>query len=463
VFGNLYLTDKAEPYTAEDESWSRRWRRGGRRHLLARLRQRLSDLALAEDRERIARDLHDAVIQDLFAVGLSLQATTVQLEDESIRRRGWMTRWTASTPRSPACGHSSSTCGRWERSTPPASHPRRHAGSDRRRKGHVVEVHLSDRIGEVDSPLLDNAVLVIREAVSNAMRHGGATELTSASNVSTMEPVWSSRTTAAGFDPERASRGMGIANMEARATDDGGSFDIESTSAGTTVRPSSDGGAADLDQVDQTLEKVPHRRLGQPMDRHPVEKCPDRSHRRCVDAAELDVGGVPDRREHQFGIHVWEQVGGPDGPPSDGNATEFEPTTGTPMANSTGTDTPCTRTDRQLLAAPVGGVGEEPSPIRSGDARCTMSIGSGIDMKSLTIMSCLLCGKASSAPVVRVEPAVSVASGVLDDQRGDHPEHALFAFDVVEDVAVPHPHPRIFGMRITVYRSPGAMLMVSAQ
>ncbi|MEX0756862.1 MAG: sensor histidine kinase, partial [Acidimicrobiia bacterium] len=38
-----------------------------------------------------------------------------------------------------------------------------------------------------------------------------------------------------GFDPERVSKGMGIANMEARATDDGGSFEIESTAAGTTV------------------------------------------------------------------------------------------------------------------------------------------------------------------------------------------------------------------------------------
>ena len=31
-------------------------------------------LAVAEDRERIARDLHDTVIQRLFAEGLSLQA-----------------------------------------------------------------------------------------------------------------------------------------------------------------------------------------------------------------------------------------------------------------------------------------------------------------------------------------------------------------------------------------------------
>ena len=41
----------------------------------ARLHARVHDLALVEDRERIARDLHDTVIQRLFATGLSLQGT----------------------------------------------------------------------------------------------------------------------------------------------------------------------------------------------------------------------------------------------------------------------------------------------------------------------------------------------------------------------------------------------------
>ena len=40
----------------------------------ARLHARVQEFALVEDRERIARDLHDTVIQRLFATGLSLQA-----------------------------------------------------------------------------------------------------------------------------------------------------------------------------------------------------------------------------------------------------------------------------------------------------------------------------------------------------------------------------------------------------
>src|SRR5947207_2588062 len=40
-----------------------------------RLPVRVRDLALLEDRERIARELHDTVIQRLFASGLSLEGT----------------------------------------------------------------------------------------------------------------------------------------------------------------------------------------------------------------------------------------------------------------------------------------------------------------------------------------------------------------------------------------------------
>ncbi len=48
----------------------------------ARLHERVARLALADDRARIARDLHDTVIQRLFATGLSLQATVTLCGDE---------------------------------------------------------------------------------------------------------------------------------------------------------------------------------------------------------------------------------------------------------------------------------------------------------------------------------------------------------------------------------------------
>jgi signal transduction histidine kinase len=77
VFGNLYLTEKTTgpEFTAEDEELVIGLAAAaGVAIENARLRARLQELVLAEDRERIARDLHDTVIQRLFATGLSLQA-----------------------------------------------------------------------------------------------------------------------------------------------------------------------------------------------------------------------------------------------------------------------------------------------------------------------------------------------------------------------------------------------------
>jgi len=53
----------------------------------ARGQQARSRVALLEDRDRIARDMHDHVIQRLFATGLSLQSTSRLAEHPSVRAR----------------------------------------------------------------------------------------------------------------------------------------------------------------------------------------------------------------------------------------------------------------------------------------------------------------------------------------------------------------------------------------
>ncbi len=236
VFGNLYLTDKATPYTAEDEVLVEALAAvaGGAISSLS-LRQRLSDLALAEDRERIARDLHDAVIQDLFAVGLSLQAASAQLPDDAMRRRMDDAVDRIDTAISSlrtfifdlrSLGTLNTTLARTLESM-----IGRIAGGRA-----SWDVEISEDIDQVPSHVLDNALLVTREAVSNAVRHGGAQSLVIRLRREDDGAALTVSDDGRGFDPETTARGMGIANMEARATDDGGSFVIESSPAGTTVR-----------------------------------------------------------------------------------------------------------------------------------------------------------------------------------------------------------------------------------
>ena len=72
VYGNLYLTEKAdgEVFTDVDEELVVGLAAAaGVAIENARLAARVQEVALFEDRERIARDLHDTVIQRLYARG----------------------------------------------------------------------------------------------------------------------------------------------------------------------------------------------------------------------------------------------------------------------------------------------------------------------------------------------------------------------------------------------------------
>ncbi|MBA3288090.1 MAG: GAF domain-containing sensor histidine kinase, partial [Acidimicrobiia bacterium] len=79
VIGNLYLTDKchADEFSEHDEQQVMALAGAAAVAVMnARLHAEVETLALTHDRQRIAEDLHDTVIQRLFAAGLSLQGTT---------------------------------------------------------------------------------------------------------------------------------------------------------------------------------------------------------------------------------------------------------------------------------------------------------------------------------------------------------------------------------------------------
>lgn len=79
VYGNLYLTDKIgwSEFTSDDEALIGALAvAAGIAIENARLHARVQEAAVYEERDRLARDLHDTVIQRLFAIGLSLQSLT---------------------------------------------------------------------------------------------------------------------------------------------------------------------------------------------------------------------------------------------------------------------------------------------------------------------------------------------------------------------------------------------------
>jgi len=90
VFGNLYLTEhvNGEPFSQEDEDLVAGFGRAAGLVIdQARLRSQVREISIIEERERLARDLHDTVIQRLFGVGLSLQLALSDSLDDGVRQR----------------------------------------------------------------------------------------------------------------------------------------------------------------------------------------------------------------------------------------------------------------------------------------------------------------------------------------------------------------------------------------
>jgi signal transduction histidine kinase len=94
VLGNLYLTDKVEPgadgtpeqvveFTSSDQRLVEML--AGHAAIAiqnARLYEQVGRLAIVEERSRIGMDLHDGVIQSIYAVGLTLESARLLLPDD---------------------------------------------------------------------------------------------------------------------------------------------------------------------------------------------------------------------------------------------------------------------------------------------------------------------------------------------------------------------------------------------
>lgn len=238
IYGNLYLTDKIgrSEFTRDDQALVEALALGaGIAIENARLHQRVAEAAVQEDRARLARDLHDTVIQRLFAVGLSLQSiagsaaatgltegldTAISDLDDTIRQiRSTIFELASTQP-----GVRASILSVVRELKPVV--------------GFEVQVTFD---GPIDSTISDQIaeqlVATTREAVTNVARHAHASEAKVMLSVSDGLCRLQVIDDGSGVDEGRESEGgLGLANLRHRAEKLGGSLAIESRpSGGTTI------------------------------------------------------------------------------------------------------------------------------------------------------------------------------------------------------------------------------------
>jgi signal transduction histidine kinase len=243
VFGNLYLTDKttADQFTEEDEELAVALAAAAAVAVdNARLHARVRDLALIEERERIARDLHDTVIQRLFALGLSLQGATRMVESDperAVERIG-----NAVDDLDLTVKHIRSVIFELESDTLTADQGLRSrvlalARESVRALGFEPRVLLDGPLDTaVGGELAEDLLATLRESLSNVARHAAASRVDVAVEAHDGELCLTVADDGVGLPADPSARGgHGIRNMAARAERCGGSFELTKGERGGTA------------------------------------------------------------------------------------------------------------------------------------------------------------------------------------------------------------------------------------
>lgn len=201
-----------------------------------RLDEQEQALAILEDRERIARDLHDTVIQEVFAAGLKLNAIARTLDPEAeadtqaaVRAVAQALDGTIDRLRRTIFDIRKATPGHVAEEIREVVLDMVHAtGLDH------LEIEVSAEVERLSTRAVEHLLSTVREAVANVVKHAAASRLSVAVDLAdgwcTLEVVDDGVGLSATGDS-----GFGLENMRTRSEALGGSFMAAAGSGGTRV------------------------------------------------------------------------------------------------------------------------------------------------------------------------------------------------------------------------------------
>jgi signal transduction histidine kinase len=233
--GRLYLTNKqpSGDFTEDDERLVEMFAlHAGIAIENARLHEQVQRLAIVEERERIGRDLHDGIIQSIYAVGLSLEDVPELMRDEPEEAAQRVERAIDSLDQSirdirnfifglrPELLEQAGLIGGLT------------ALADEFRVNSMIDIDVETDVEGLDlTPDQTNHLLSIaREALSNVARHSKATRgrVRVEGGDETIRLIVSDN--GVGFDPDtqRGPGHQGLANMRDRVAAMGGRMELQS-------------------------------------------------------------------------------------------------------------------------------------------------------------------------------------------------------------------------------------------
>ena len=217
------------------------WASGPGEPLRSQYEQKIRQAAAQEERNRLARDLHDSIKQQIFAIQTAAATAQVRFDGDSSAAREALDQIRESAHEAMTEMEVMLDQLRAEplENTGLVEALKKLCESIGFRTGARVEFKLGivPPTGLLAPGAAEATLRAAQEALANVARHSRASHVVISLDSPAGHMELTVKDDGAGFDPNQGSRGMGMANMRTRAQEFGGQLELASSpGAGTTVK-----------------------------------------------------------------------------------------------------------------------------------------------------------------------------------------------------------------------------------
>lgn len=202
----------------------------------ARLHEKLQGLVRLEERERIAMDLHDDIIQSIYAVGLNLEGSSEMLHEDSSEVRPHLKR--AVDDLNDVIGRMRDYVFNLRAISPGEKGPREALVDALKMLNPYPSITVELMVDEIGQRLSRGQVaqlqLITQEALANVVKHAQASRVTVRLEVNDRGLLLSVSDNGVGFDHQALTigHGLGLRNMAERTKALGGTLTVKNASGG---------------------------------------------------------------------------------------------------------------------------------------------------------------------------------------------------------------------------------------